>query len=222
MGKIRDLAVKNNAKMVSTMAKKFEEITDVKMPEDLKDEQKIHDISKKIVSDENLDRISKQTKSMMETTAYQLEKDGWTTPKGISRNVVWMLEDAKELTTNLNNGLKEIMMNYAKVSQLMDRVEQDASQGVVGYDENGDKILDLDLLDKEKEALKSEDQRQLENEQRQMQLFANLLPQMYPEEWKVLEQVFNDPEVQKAFMENLQKNLADYEAQMAKNGHNKM
>lgn len=81
----------------------------------------------------------------------------------------------------------------------------------------------MDLLDKDKEALKTVDQRQLENEQRQMTLFAQMLPLMYPEEWKALEQVFNDPEVQKAFMENLQKNIADYEAQMAKNGkHDKM
>ena len=62
----------------------------------------------------------------METTAIQLERGGWTTTKGISRNVVWMFEDAKELTTNLNMGLKEIMGNYAKVSQLMDMVEQDS------------------------------------------------------------------------------------------------
>lgn len=96
---------------------------------------------------------------MIETTAFQLERGGWTTPKGISRNVVWMFEDAKQLSTSLNNGLKEIMTNYAKVSQLMDMVESDSKQGVVGYDEDGGKILDLDLLDKEKEALKSEDQR---------------------------------------------------------------
>lgn len=45
---------------------------------------------------------------------------------------------------------------------------------------------------------------------------------MYPEEWKAMEQVFNDPEVQKAFMENLQKNIAQYEEQMKKNVGGKM
>ena len=85
--------------------------------------------------------------------------------KAVAKFARSCIEGKKTLETRENQAKHlKIMNNYAKISQLMAIVEQDSKQGVVGYAENGEKYIDIDLLDKEKEARKSEDQRQLESE----------------------------------------------------------
>ena len=69
----------------------------------------------------------------------------------------------------------------------------------------------MDLLDEKKQALIPKDQRDFELEQRSMGLLAQKLPTMYPEEFEAMREIMKDPEFQRQFMENYQKNVQAFE-----------
>ena len=72
------------------------------------------------------------------------------TLQGIKQNVEFMIQDTVEFTTAMRDNFQSMMEVYTKMNAVMDVAKQDALQGVIGYDETGSKIYDLDLLDEEK------------------------------------------------------------------------
>lgn len=53
----------------------------------------------------------------------------------------------------MRNNIKEFMEFQNKMNLAMEIARKDAEEGVIGYDEDGQKLIDIDLLDKEKQAL---------------------------------------------------------------------
>lgn len=53
----------------------------------------------------------------------------------------------------MSENFKGMMEVYSKMNLVMEIVRKDAEEGVVGYDEDGMKIFDLDLLDEKKQAI---------------------------------------------------------------------
>ena len=56
------------------------------------------------------------------------------------------MEDAQEMTKNTVSSFSVAMNNFKLYNKIIEKVKLDAENGVVGYDEKGGKIFDMDLM----------------------------------------------------------------------------
>ena len=92
----------------------------------------------------------------------------------------------------------------------MDSVREDAINGVVDYNPiTMEKTFDPEF--KRSLDMMTPQARELEIQQREMMLLSILIPIKMPEEWEAFQKIMNDPEFERQFMENYQRNVAEWE-----------
>ena len=98
-----------------------------------------------------------------------------------------MLEDAQLTSQNARIILSATVNNINLMNKIMEKVQKDADAGIVGYDDQGNPIFDMDLLSNK--IVESEEERQ----QREMEMFLMQIKINLPEQWQEMEDTFNDP-----------------------------
>lgn len=57
-----------------------------------------------------------------------------------------MVEDSLQATKQFRENIKDMMETYQKLNLAIELAKKDAEEGVIGYDDDGQKIYDMDLI----------------------------------------------------------------------------